>query len=109
MLMARKEKAVTDGMCFDLMNVNPQLHHQYAFLRKADSELLLVVANFEDGDVEIDVTLPEHAFDYLEMKEKTVMAVDLLTKERQSMLLHKNVMVRMMVAGRSVRVWKIKV
>lgn len=109
MLMARKEKAVTDGMCFDLMYVNPQLHHQYAFLRKADSELLLVVANFEDGDVEIDVTLPEHAFDYLEMKEKTVMAVDLLTKERQSMLLHKNGMVRMMVAGRSGRVWKIKV
>ena len=54
--------------------------YEYAFLRKAGSEVLLVVANFDDLPATMDVTLPAHAFDYLKLKErKSVTAVDLLS------------------------------
>ena len=108
LLIARKEKAVSEGTFFDLMYVNGHLQRQYAFLRKADNDLLLVVVNFEDHDVDVDVNLPAHAFDYLQLKESTAMATDLLTKEKQSMLLHPDGSVRMNIAARSGRVWKVK-
>ena len=108
MLIARKEKAVSDGAFFDLMYVNGHLQRQYAFLRKADNDLLLVVANFDDQDVDIDVNLPAHAFDHLKIKECTAMATDLLSKEKLSMMLRPDGAVRMNVGARSARVWKVK-
>ena len=78
--IARTEKAVTNGVSFDLMYVNGDYHRQYAFLRKAGSEVLLVVVNFDDLPSTMDVTIPAYAFDYLKLKErKNVTAVDLLT------------------------------
>ena len=52
--------------------------------------------------------LPAHAFDYLEMKEKAAMSTDLLTKERQSMLVKRDGAVRMTIAACGGRVWKLK-
>ena len=97
MLLARQEKAVTDGVFFDLMYVNGHLERQYAFLRYAGGELLLVVTNFEDRDVVTDVNIPAHAFDYLGIKEKMAMS------------LRKDGSVRMEIKARSGRVWKIKI
>jgi glycosidase len=108
MLLAREEKAVTAGVNFDLMYVNGHLERQYAFLRKADNELLLVVANFEDHDVVIDVNIPAHAFDFMQMKEKNAIAIDLLTKEKLAVRLKKDSAVRMSVGARNGRVWKVK-
>ncbi len=108
MLIARKEKAVTDGKCFDLMYVNGHLQRQYVFLRKAGNDLLLIAVNFEDSEVEIDIHIPAHAFDFLEIKEASVTAVDLLTKEKQGMMLHKDGSIRMKIDGRNGHVWKVK-
>ena len=78
--IACTEKAIVNGVSFDLMYVNGGYHRQYAFLRKAGSEVLLVVVNFDDLPSTMDVTIPAHAFDYLKLKErKTITAVDLLT------------------------------
>lgn len=106
--MARKEKAVSDGLFFDLMYVNGHLHRQYVFLRRAGDELLLVVANFEDSPVTVDVHLPAHAFDYLQIPEKNVTATDLLSKQKCKMMLQKDGVVTLSVDGRSGNVWKIK-
>ena len=81
--IARSEKAVTDGVSFDLMYVNGHLYSQYAFLRKAGSEVLLVVANFAETREVVEVSIPAHAFDYLGLKEKNAQATDLLTGEKQ--------------------------
>jgi len=108
MLLARKEKAVSDGVFFDLMYVNRHLERQYAFLRYAEGELLLVVVNFEDRDVVVDVNIPAHAFEYLGMKEKKLIATDLLSKERLAMSLRKDGSVRMDISSRGGRVWKMK-
>ena len=80
--IARLEKSIVEGASFDLMYVNGQYQRQYAFLRKADSEVLLVVVNFDDLPVVMDVMIPAHAFDFLNIKEKKVVAMDLLTGER---------------------------
>ena len=85
MRIASTERAVTEGVSFDLMYVNGHLHRQYAFLRKAGSEVLLVVTNFDEIERTVDVMLPAHAFDYLKLKEKTAQAVDLLTDAKQKL------------------------
>ena len=90
------------------MYVNGHLQRQYAFLRHVDKDLLLVVSNFEDREVEVDVCLPAHAFDYLQLKEMTTMATDLLTKEKESMILRRDGRVRMLIGPNSGRVWKVK-
>ena len=109
MRLARKEKAISDGVFFDLMYVNGHLERQFAFLRRADKELLLIVVNFEDRDVVIDVNIPAHAFEYLNMNEKKVIGTDLLTNEKLAMSLRKDGSVRMEIAARSGRVWKVKI
>ena len=108
MHIARQEKTVAEGVFFDLMYVNSHLQRQYAFLRRAEGELLLVVANFDGSDVTIDVNVPSHAFDFLTMKEKKVIATDLLTKEKLAMSMKRDGAVRMEVGAYSGRVWKIK-
>ena len=90
MTIARKEKAVTDGVSFDLMYVNGQLQRQYAFLRKAGAEVLLVVANFDTLPVTTIVNIPAHAFDYLHMKEKNAMATDLLSEQKIKLSLQRD-------------------
>ena len=85
--IANTEKAVSEGEFFDLMYCNMQSwqfnpNQQYAFLRKADDELLLVVANFSDDAVHCGVLIPRHAFDFLKITERnTIVATDLLTGE----------------------------
>jgi glycosidase len=81
--IAISEKAVIAGASFDLMYVNGDYQRQYAFLRKAGSELLLVVANFDDQPATMDVTIPAHAFDYLKIKErKSAACTDLLSGQQ---------------------------
>jgi glycosidase len=82
MNIAQSEKAVYEGVSFDLMYVNGSYHRQYAFLRKAGSEVLLVVANFDDCPTMMNVVIPSHAFDYLKIKEKNAIATDLLSGDK---------------------------
>lgn len=82
--LANSEKAISDGSFFDLMYANQEHegfdpHSQYAFLRKYENEVLLIVANFSGEEVNCDIRLPHHAFDYLELPEKDVTAADLLS------------------------------
>lgn len=112
--IAGREKAVCSGFFFDLMYVNPSSEHfdsgrHYAFLRKADEDLLLVVANFGDSPADIRVTVPAHAFSYLGIPEKTSEATDLLTGDRQIFRLSADGSVPMTVDGWSARVWKMSV
>ena len=80
MQIAVKEKAISNGAFFDLMYVNQQLHQkQFAFLRKADDEMLLVVTNFSQEKVNVAVNIPEHAFDFLNIPHERVNARRLLT------------------------------
>ena len=108
MLLARKEKAVREGVFFDLMYVNGSLERQYVFLRKAGRDLLLVAVNFDDYAVAIDVNLPAHAFDYLDVKEGVYPVTDLLTKEKDELELRRDAAVRIALDARGAVVLKMK-
>ena len=90
MKIAATEKAVSEGASFDLMYVNDAYHRQYAFLRKAGSEALLVVANFDEAPVTMPVKIPAHAFDFLHMKEKNAVALDMLSGYKQKLQLKRD-------------------
>ena len=108
--IARKEKAI-DGAFYDLMYVNPwserfDNNRQYAFLRKKDKDTLLIVCNFSDKEVDIDVKIPGHAVNFLSIAEKKYKAVDLLTGDAATFQIKGDDSVAMTVAPYSARVWK---
>ena len=104
--IARSEKAVSEGLMFDVMYANQQYHQQYAFLRKAGKETLLVVANFADLPVTMQITMPSHAFDYLNILEKAYKAVDLLTGRQASLVLVRDQQVAVSLPPRGAVVYK---
>lgn len=69
-----QEKAITDGVMFDLVFANfdnPKFntHEQFAYFRKYGDELILVVLNFHDKALETDVYFPFEVFQYLGLPE----------------------------------------
>lgn len=106
--IAITEKAIVDGASFDLMYVNGQYNHEYAFIRKAGTEVLLVVSNFTDSNQTVGITIPGHAFDFLNMKEKNVQATDLLSGGKQKLSLKRDAAVAVNVQGNSAVVLKFK-
>ena len=112
MQIARTEKAV-DGDTYDLMYVNPASESfnpekHFAFLRKKDDEMLLVVCNFNDKKDSISVNIPKHAFEWFDIPEKKYEAKDLLTDEKKQLSLKADTGVKMTVSAYGARVWKIK-
>ena len=90
------------------MYVNPHLQRQYAFLRKSGREVLLVVANFEDRDAMADVVLPQHAFDYLKLRQRrAVEAVDLLTGKPVTLSLQADQPLTLPIAAHAALVLKV--
>ena len=104
--IARSEKAVSEGLMFDVMYANQQYRQQYAFLRKAGKETLFVVANFADVPVTMNITIPDHAFDYLNLLEKAYKAVDLLTGTQVSLVLIRDQQVSIALPPRGAVVYK---
>ena len=86
--VANQEKAIYEGDFFDLMYVNPQSeffnpHCEFAFLRKKEEDLILVVTNFSNSTVSTKVLIPKHAFDTLQLPQKEeVEGEDLFTLTR---------------------------
>ena len=108
MKIARRENAIINGYFFDLMYINQHLHRQYVFLRRADSDLLLIAVNFDGEPANINVNIPAHAFDYLQMKEHKAKATDLLSGDKLSFLFKADNAVEMTINGYSARAWKMK-
>ena len=112
--IANREAAVREGEFFDLMYVNPQTwkfnpRHEYAFLRKFEDEVLLVVANFGPDRVNTSVNIPAHAFDFLGLPEKEVRAIDLLTGQEMNIELKKDGAVDMDLRPYTGRIYKFSI
>ena len=75
------------GDFYDLMYVNPESpsfnpRKQYAFLRHYNRDVLLIVVNFDDKPVAVDVNIPQHAFKLYRMNPRLKLrAIDALTGE----------------------------
>ena len=107
--IAGTEKAVSEGVMYDVMYVNRQYFRQYAFLRKAGRELLLVVANFDDHQLQMQVRIPAHAFEFLNIKERAaIKATDLLTDTETRLPLLKDGAIEVNLEARGSVVYKIR-
>ena len=80
LLLCNNSIAIREGKFFDLMYVNPHSacfnpNKQYAFMRFAGDELLLIAVNFDEKDVDIKINLPELAFSYFGINEQNIASV----------------------------------
>lgn len=70
MRFASSDKAILNGTTYDLCycNLSSDGFNQdkhFAFLRHYEDETLLIVCNFSSGDAKISITIPEHAFQWM--------------------------------------------
>ena len=77
-------------------------NRHYAFLRKHENELLLIVANFDEQDVQAAVNIPSDAFNYFKLPTfDTVEATELLTEQSVELSLMPDTPVRLTLPGYS--------
>lgn len=63
------QRAISEGLFYDLTYANienPDFNSErcFAFLRKYQEELLLIVANFAEAPQNLKIVIPHHAFDF---------------------------------------------
>jgi hypothetical protein len=55
-------------------------HEQYTFIRKYKKQTILVILNFDDRQVDMQVRIPQEAFEHLQLETQSeAKAKDLLT------------------------------
>ncbi len=81
--VARSEKAITMGDMYDLTYAQTEgfnKHEQYTFIRKYKKQTILVILNFDDRQVDMQVRIPQEAFEHLQLESQSeAKAKDLLT------------------------------
>ncbi|MDE6536198.1 MAG: alpha-amylase [Muribaculaceae bacterium] len=111
--VARSEKAVTDGLFFDLMYVNYDNqafnpHRHYAYLRHHDGETLLIAVNFAAESADMEIRLPRHAFDHLNIAEGEYKAVELLEGAKSRKIVSSEYPFITKVPAHGAVIWKLK-
>jgi hypothetical protein len=85
-------------------------HRHYAFLRKYEGELLLIVANFDAHDTDVKVHIPTHAFDYFKLPTLySIEATELLTGTPTKVTLHPDSPVALTLPGYSGVILKLQI
>ena len=113
--ICKKENSISNGKFFDLMYVNPvsddfNPHRQYAFLRSDGKDAILVVTNFTDKPLYTAVNIPQHAFDYMELKTRDgIQVTDLLSGQTFLTNLNPDSPIRVTVPAQSGVVLKLKI
>lgn len=77
--IAVTEKALTDGLMYDLEYFNfenPKFnsHEQFAYFRKHNDELLLFALNFHDTHLDTEIRIPREAFQYLNIADGLILS-----------------------------------
>lgn len=85
--LCASDSVIQYGEFYDLMYVNPPSEHfnphkQYAYLRHYDRSTMLIVVNFDDHPVSVDVNIPQHAFKLYRMNSRQkIRAINMLNGE----------------------------
>ena len=108
--LANNEAAIREGDFYDLMYVNGSVGDDvFAFLRKKDKELILVVANFSDRMDMFNIVIPSHAFDWLGIPEDEYNAEELIGKGYARLTLRKDNSVEVVLDAHEACAYKIVV
>ncbi len=82
--------ALREGKFYDLMYANYDRNYgfnadrQFAFLRQHIRETLLIVANFDYEPANVGIRIPEHAFEFLQLRAGIRSGIDLISGEIQT-------------------------
>ncbi len=111
--IALHEPAMAKGAFFDLMYVNPDCEsfrgdRIYAFMRKHENDLLLVVVNFGNQEQACEIQIPQHAFDHWRIQPDHYAYKELMTEEEGFLCLNANCTVNCTVGAYYGRVFRIK-
>lgn len=87
MVMCNKERAIAEGDFFDLMyvnydNINP--HRHYVYMRHYGEETLLIAVNFGAEKAEININIPQHAFDCMKLSMSEYEGHELIGGEKKT-------------------------
>lgn len=86
--LAEKEDCISKGCFYDLMYANYNNHQfnstkKYVFLRSYKDSFLLIVNNFSDQDVSIEIEIPAEAYDFMKIMPNSIKnGSNLLTGEK---------------------------
>lgn len=110
--LCNSEKAISEGKFFDLMYVNYENHRfnphrHYAFLRFYGNELLVIIANFSDEEASVEVNIPSHAFEYLDINRGYALATELLTGQESVKTISDSASFASNIPPHGAVVWKI--
>ena len=111
--LCNEEKAIREGEFFDLTYANMEghvfnEHKQYAFLRKVEKELIMIVVNFDGNSATPQVKIPTHAFEYLGIpKKKSYKAKELITGKAESLHIAPDQLTQIELEGYSGKILKI--
>lgn len=102
--MCNSRRVLREGNFFDLMYVNLRHpgfnpHRQYAFLRYTEKEALLVIANFDEADVTVELNIPELAIDMAGLSIGKQTAKDLLWGKEHTFEVGQEVRTRLHLGG----------
>ncbi len=106
------EKAITEGSFYDLMWLNYENNHfdstkQYAFLRKKEDELLLIVVNFDFHETSVHINIPELVWEELKItKKQKGKTINLLNEKDKEEAFSNNIALR--IEARSGKILKFK-
>lgn len=110
--LCNTEKAIREGEFYDLTYANLEgcsfnEHKQYAFLRKNDKELILIVVNFDSMPTRVGIRIPQHAFEYLGIPQsESYSATDLLTNTTEKIGLEIGKLAQVFLEGYSGKILK---
>ena len=112
MNLCNSEKAISQGEFFDLMYVNydnPRFnpHRHFAFLRSHGDDVLVIVVNFDNVNANVEINIPAHAFDYLEMPRGYAQATELLSGQESAKAISDAASFATHIPAHGAVVWKI--
>lgn len=110
--LCNEEEVLREGEFYDLMyanldnpNFNPA--KQYAFIRRKEKTLMLIVANFDNKDALVEVKIPKHIFEFYRLKEtEYIKAEGLLTGSPHHISFSPNQPTKLLVPGHNGRILK---
>lgn len=111
--LCNSEAAIRKGKFFDLMYVNyenPRLnpHRHFAFLRAEGNDLLVIAVNFSDAEANVEINIPQHAFEYLEIPQGTVRSTELLSGLESVKVISDSLPFASQIPAHGAVIWKIK-
>lgn len=95
--LCRDNEAISKGSFYDLQYANYGREYgynpdrQYAYIRQsAKGDTLLIAVNFDSNPVHAGIQIPDHAYDFLHLRQTMVSANDLITGNMQTLEFKRN-------------------